>query len=204
MSRLSEKTLELSITAQLTQRLGVANAIWFGLTQRQERLLGYDIASTVSGRLLVLQFKASSVIVHPRRYSTPRRKFSLPHQQLTRLQELAEEFPGSVYYVLPDIGSEAELAQNSDLVAQSWLLDVAALPVPFPIPTNVSQKHHAYIAPPACDIRSEPVEVRLLNQAESVGKLREAAADSREMVSWLRRAEFSFKGMRAYGLLLPS
>jgi len=203
MPRLSEKTLELSITAQLTHRLGVANAIWFGLTQRQERLLGYDIASTVAGRLLVLQFKASSVIRHPRRYATPRRVFSLPHQQLTRLQELAAEFPGAVYYVLPDIGTEAELARNSDLVAQSWLLDVVPLPVPFPAPTNASQKHHAYIAPPLCDIRSEPVEARLLDQAEAVTKLREAGADSREMVSWLRRTEYSFKGMRAYGLLLP-
>lgn len=202
--RLSEKTLELSITAQLTYRLGIANAIWFGLTQRQERQLGYDIASSINGRLVILQFKASSVIVQPRRFPRPRRRFTLPHAQLVNLQDLAYEFPGSVFYVLPDIGTEKELAQNSDLVAQSWLLDVAPLPQPFPVPTNVSQTHHAYTDPPDCEIRSEPVEATLLKYTEFAEKISGTVHNSREIVGWLRRREFSFKGMRAYGMLLPT
>ncbi len=117
--RLSEKTLELSITSQLTQRLNVPEAIWFGLTQRQERDLGFDVASRIAGRLLILQFKASSVIVHPQRYNQPRRRFTVPHGQLVNLQALANAFPNSVYYVFPDIGTATELAVNRDLIAQS-------------------------------------------------------------------------------------
>lgn len=38
--RLSEKTLELSIIAQLTERLAIPNALWLGLTQKGREELG--------------------------------------------------------------------------------------------------------------------------------------------------------------------
>jgi hypothetical protein len=202
--RLSEKTLELSITSQLAQRLNIPQVVWFGLTQRQERELGFDVASKVAGRLLILQFKASSVLVHPQRYDQPRRRFTVPHDQLVNLQAVANAFPNSVYYVFPDIGTTNELAVNRDLIAQSWLLDVAALPQPFPAPTNFAQTHHAFIDPPACDIRSEPIEVSLLNFREQLRMFRTRERTSQKMVVWLTQHEFSFRGMRAYGLLLPA
>lgn len=202
--RLSEKTLELSITSQLTQRLNVPEAVWFGLTQHQERELGFDVASNVVGRLIILQFKASSVVVHPKRYHQPRRRFTVPHEQLINLQTLAQAFPGSVYYVFPNIGTTHELAANRDLIAQSWLLDVQTLPRPFPVPTNTSGRHHAFIDPPACDIRSEPVDAKLLNVREYLRMLRTRERTSQRMVAWLKERDFSFRGMRAYGLLLPA
>jgi hypothetical protein len=202
--RLSEKTLELSITSQLTQRLNIPHAIWFGLTQRQERELGFDVASKVAGHLLILQFKASSLIVHPQRYNQPRRRFTVPHDQLVNLQAVANVFPNCVYYVFPDIGTTNELAANRDLIAQSWLLDVATLPQPFPVPANMAQTHHAFIDPPVCDIRSEPVDATLLNVREHLRIFETRERTSQKMVVWLRERDFSFRGMRAYGLLLPA
>lgn len=201
--RLSEKTLELSITAQLTQRLAIPNAIWFGLTQKEERQFGYDVAGEVAGRLLIFQFKASNVIVHPRRFANPRRRFTLPHEQLMNLRDLADLFPESVFYVFPNIGTEAELRLNQDLIVQSWLLPLDILPNPIAAPRNRSQNHLAYIDPPQCEVRSEPFETTL----KSFANLREMpphfGGDSIEMVTHLKEMEFDFKGMRAYGLFIP-
>src|SRR6185369_3697318 len=102
--RLSEKTLELSITSQLTHRLNLSDAVWLGLTQQQENRLGFDTAAQINGHLVILQFKASSVLVHPRRFVRRRRRFTLPHAQLANLQELAQAFPASVFYALPNLG----------------------------------------------------------------------------------------------------
>jgi hypothetical protein len=202
--RLSEKTIELSFTAQLTHQLNLINAVWFGLTQRQEMQLGFDACSQIAGRLLILQFKASNVIVHPSRYSKPRRRFSVPHDQLVNLQSLAKQFPQSVYYVFPNLGTTKELALNKNLIAQSWLLDVAAIPCPFPTPTNQTKTHHAFIDPPACDIRSEPVDAKLMSARQFAQQIQSLRENSRAMIDWLRHREFSFRGMRAYGLLLPT
>jgi hypothetical protein len=76
--RLSEKTLEINLCAQLSQVLG--GVIWFGLTQRQEAQAGFDVCTRLGGRLLILQFKASS-------YDVPGgRRFVLKHDQLLALQ----------------------------------------------------------------------------------------------------------------------
>jgi hypothetical protein len=202
--RLSEKTLELSITSQLTHRLGIGDAVWFGLTQKQESRLGFDVISRIDGVLVVLQFKASSVLVHPRRFQRRRRRFRLPHGQLDRLQTLAAHFPVSVFYVFPHLGTTEELAQNHDLVAQSYLLDVAALPRPFPAPTNHSSVHNAYLDPPECEIRSNPYSGKVLALSEFVENLAFRPSNARAMVAWLQESRFSFKGMRAYGLLIPA
>jgi hypothetical protein len=202
--RLSEKTLELSITSQLTHRLGIGDAVWFGLTQQQESRLGFDIASRISGVLVILQFKASSVLVRPRRFQRRRRRFRLPHIQLDRLQALASYFPDSVYYVFPHIGTTEELAQNRDLISQTYLLDVASLPQPFPAPTNSALVHSAYLDPPECEIRSEPINATVLTYNDFLERLPLRRPNAREIVAWMRENKFSFKGMRAYGLLIPT
>ena len=202
--RLSEKTLEISITSQLTCRLGIGDAVWFGLTQDQESRLGFDVAGRVNGILVVFQFKASSVLVRPRRFQRQRRRFRLPHAQLEHLQTLASAFPDSVFYVFPNLGTTEELAQNRDLVAQSFMLHVASLPIPFPAPTNNAQVHNAYLDPPECEIRSEPHAATVLTYNEFLETLPLRRPNSIEMVAWLRENKYSFKGMRAYGLLIPT
>lgn len=202
--RLSEKTLELSLVAQLSGRLGLTEGIWFGLTQKQERQLGFDAASNLGGRLVVFQFKASSIIVQPRRFPAPRRRFTVPHQQLLRLQELAEAFPDSVYYVLPNIGTWEELAENWNLVEQTYVLRVASLPTLYAAPDNVAQVHYAYIDPPECELRSKPHLSKLLDLAAFHDQLGAMEANARLMVDWIGEREFTFKGRKTYGLLLPS
>jgi hypothetical protein len=203
-SRISEKTVEVSWACQVTQRIGVANAIWFGLTQRQEAALGYDLFSAIAGQLSFLQFKASNVLVHPQRFPQPRRKFVLPHAQLANLQELAHAFPEAVYYVFPHIGTQEELASNADLVSQSSMLNVTDLPYPYPAPTNMSAVHYAYLDPPDCEIRSTPRAFKVLETREVFEKLRERRPNAGEIGAWIRERRFSFKGMKVYGLLIPA
>lgn len=202
--RLSEKTIELSLVSQISYRLAWSRAIWFGLTQKQERELGFDAATQLGGQLVFLQFKASSVVVRYRRFAEPRRRFTLPHAQLERLQELAQAFPECVYYVFPDVGTTEELAEDWDLVERSYLLEVASLPSPMPAPDNQAGIHYAYMAPPELELRSDPYIAQVsgtLMLKRHVGGVTVGAA---RIVSWLRERQFSFKGMRAYGLLLPA
>jgi hypothetical protein len=203
-ARIAEKTIEVSWACQVTQRLGVANALWIGLTQRQEAAHGYDLLSDIDGHLRFFQFKASRVLVHPARYSQPRRKFVLPHAQLEKLQELALPFPETVFYVLPHVGTMEELAQNPDLLAQSSLVDVHDLPCPYPAPTNLSAVHYAYLDPPDCEIRSTPHAVSVLDTVAVLDKIRQRRPNSKEISEWLRARRFTFKGRKLYGLLLPA
>src|SRR5688500_3952199 len=120
--RLSEKTLEISICAQLaayTRR----RLIWFGLTQKQEAIAGFDVCTRLNGRLLIMQFKASDHLL-----SSGARRFHLPHDQLMSLTARWQGWTRSVYYVFPLVGNTKEIAANSDLIAQTRLLDVGTLP----------------------------------------------------------------------------
>lgn len=211
--RISEKTLELSVIAQFTQRLGVPNAIWLGLTQAQEKKFGFDAASLIDGSLYILQFKASNSITGPASRLPGHRKFKLPHAQLSRLQAVSALFPGTVSYVFPDIGTTDELQLNNDLVAQTWLLPVDQLEYPYPAPTGPN--HYAYIAPPHCELRSEPKQAKLLpllDLAREVSVIRKASATALDdrlgkaarMAAVLRQPEFTLKGRRVYGLLIPA
>jgi len=60
--RLAEQTIELNFCAQAQELLG-QRTFWFGLTQRQEARAGFDVASRIGGRLLILQFKASNEVL---------------------------------------------------------------------------------------------------------------------------------------------
>ncbi|HQM27680.1 MAG TPA: hypothetical protein PKW97_14365 [Syntrophorhabdus sp.] len=205
--RLSEKTLELSLCAQFAAQWNLRNAIWFGLTQTQEKKLGFDACSRISGRLLILQFKASNLMVQPQRFQVPRRRFTVPHDQLVNLCNLATGLPRAVYYVFPDLGTTRELSRNQDLVQQTWFLDLSALPQSssISVPRNRARRHYAYTDPPLCELRSKPLHFDLLGEQE-ISKLLEAMhPNSLTFVKWCHEHEneFAFKGFRAYGLLLP-
>ncbi len=202
--RLSEKTIELTFCSQFSVQLGLRNIIWFGLTQAQERRFGFDACIQLNGRLLILQFKASNIIVHPRRFRRPRRRFVLPHNQLERLQNLAGAFPRMVYYALPNIGTTLELLRNRDIISQTFGLQVSRLPNPFPIPTNRTQIHYAYIDPPAYEIKSKPFEGKLIEAIKLQSSLKGEPPNSKEFVNWCLENNFSFEGLRAYGILWKS
>jgi|SRR5579862_2664240 len=161
--RLSEKTIELNFCAQAQARYHGA-AFWFGLTQRQERNAGFDVASRLGGRLILLQFKASNQVVR-----SGARRFRLGDQQLRALiNRAATGRTRSVFYVLPEIGDTADLrAQRADILRHSWLLDVAALP-PIPRPTRADgglrkhEIHYADLVPPSVTIHSEPIHTSVI------------------------------------------
>jgi hypothetical protein len=203
--RLSEKTLELSFCAQLAERWGLRNVIWFGLTQMQERRLGFDACSRINGRLMIFQFKASNVMRNSWRFPRPQRRFTIPHDQLVQLRELATGLPRAVYYAFPDLGTTRELSQNRDLIQQTWVLDVATLPPAssIPVPTNRARRHYAYMCPPVCELRSEPLNLDLLNTSDLIMKIKHLEPNSKHFVHWCKETRFEFKGLRAYGLLWP-
>ena len=163
--RLSEKTLELSICAQLTAYTS-RRLIWFGLTQKQEARAGFDACTRLNGRLLILQFKASDHVLQ-----SGARRFHLPHDQLTSLTARWQGWTRSVYYVFPLVGNTKELAANSDLIAQTRLLDVGKLPR-FPEPTTrggnprKNRIHYADVLGGAATIHSDPVTVQTVGAAE--------------------------------------
>jgi hypothetical protein len=126
--RLSEKTIELTFCHQAGQILG-PQMIWFGLTQDQESKLGFDVCTQLNGRLFVIQFKASSKILK----RTNERQFKAPHDQMTNLKRLCRG-RRAIYYAFPMVGTTAEIVANTDLLSQTWLLDVASLPSPVPDP----------------------------------------------------------------------
>ena len=128
----SEKTLELNVCAELLQLIrtwpGCEGALWFGLTQKQERRTGLDqlIENVGPGFALMLQFKSpwpTSIVDHLY-------KFSINEQQHEPLDELAAEYPESVFYVFP-LYSTWNKAQTDapDLCQDTWLLPVASVPL---------------------------------------------------------------------------
>jgi hypothetical protein len=158
-ARLSEKTIELNFCTQFVYHCRLP-VLWFGLTQKQEAKAGFDVWTAIRGRLLILQFKASNRTVHP-----GYRRFELHHDQLENLRKQVL-FPRTVFYVFPLVGNMLELSKDSDVVRQSWLLDVAHLSSLGP-PTKddgnlrKNRRHHADVRPWAVTLHSEPVEIGL-------------------------------------------
>lgn len=168
--RLSEKTIELNICAQLNA-LYHGKIIWFGLTQKQEARAGFDTCTKLGGRLLLFQFKASNKIV------SHGRKFYTTHRQLQNLIDRVKYYQRSVFYVFPLQGTTHELVLNGgDFISNSWLLDVATLPNPFPQPYtrqgNVRQNgvHYIYINPPKAIIHSEPVNTHVIRLSDFIAE----------------------------------
>lgn len=160
--RFSEKTLELNICAQVSGHVAHAQRLlWFGLTQKQEARAGFDACTRLGGRLFIFQFKASNRVL-----KTGERVFKAPHDQMVNLRRCAGRASRSVYYVLPLIGTTIELQRNSDLLSQTYLLDVARLPMIGPPRKRYAALrrngcHNIYVTPGSAIICSDPVAAQV-------------------------------------------
>ena len=159
--RLSEKTIELNLCAQITRALS-GGAFWFGLTQEQEARAGFDACSRIGGRLILLQFKASDHVL-----PSGARRFHLPHHQMVALRGQVRSRQRTVFYVFPLLGTTSDLRQGADLLPRSCALDVASLPRLVPPTTRSgtprkSKMHYADVWSTRAIIRSEPHEVEVV------------------------------------------
>lgn len=169
--RLSEKTLELNICAQASGLLAPRQQLfWFGLTQRQEARAGFDACTKLGGRLLIFQFKASNRVLR-----SGERVFLAPHDQMSALRARVRSSVRSVFYGFPLIGTTRELSLKPNLLAQTWLLDVAGLPPTIPEPTVIggsalrrNRCHNIYVTPGNAKICSDPINTDVLSMAEVV------------------------------------
>jgi hypothetical protein len=156
--KLSEKTLELNICAQVSQHLGSASRVlWFGLTQKQEARAGFDACTKLGGRLLIFQFKASNRVL-----KSKERVFLAPHSQLIALRKRAGSHRRSLFYAFPLVGNTGELKANPDLLSQTWLVDVTSLSkVGKPTKSDGSVRkndcHNVYVTPGKAVFHSDPV-----------------------------------------------
>lgn len=157
--RLSEKTLELNICAQVARAVPHPPVlIWFGLTQKQEARAGFDACTRLNGRLLIFQFKASNRVQR-----SGERLFQMPHQQFVQLRARVGAATRSIFYAFPLVGTTLELTANPDLLSQTWLMDVATVPA-LPVPTTDRGRHrrngchNVYVVPGHATIHSDPVE----------------------------------------------
>ena len=124
--------MELNLCAELLQYIrawpGCDRALWFGLTQAQERQEGIDarIRNAGPGVSIMLQFKAPWVTsLEDRLY-----KFSVNEQQHEALEALAGENPQAVHYVFPLFSTWGKADQHApDLANDTWLVPVASIPL---------------------------------------------------------------------------
>lgn len=161
--RLSEKTLELNICSQVSRYAAPKHRLlWFGLTQRQEARAGFDACIKLRGRLLIFQFKASNRVL-----KSGERLFLAHHRQLVALRARSGAHQRSVFYAFPLVGTTAELHKNPDLLSQTWLLDVAGLPLIGPPTTGRgvlrrNECHNVYVQPGRALIHSDPIATDLV------------------------------------------
>lgn len=202
--RLSEKTLELNLCAQIGSAVG-GNAFWFGLTQEQEARWGFDACTRLGGKLFLFQFKASNWTLRG-----GERRFLCDHDQLDTLRRRVSPIQRSVFYVFPLIGNTLELQRASgDLLPTTWLLDVASLTtLPPPTKSNgslrKSGKHYVDVVPGTSIIHSDPVKARTINAAEFI-KSKKSGGDGMEhllKLDGLMELRKLFDG-RAVGLVIP-
>lgn len=156
--RLSEKSLELNFASQLNHACG-GKLLWFGLTQKQEAEQGFDIATRIGKGLFIVQMKASMHVL-----KSGERQFKAPHDQLENLRKLTVQGGGAIpkgciYYAFPVIGTPVELTTYPDVLANTWLCDVADIP-PLGSPTTSSGSprkdgnHYVNVSPGAAPLDS--------------------------------------------------
>ncbi len=126
----SEKSLELNVCAELLQLIRswprCQGALWFGLTQRQEREYGIDemIRNVGQGYALMLQFKSPWVTSQV----DDLYKFSVNEQQHKALEELACKHPNDVLYIFPLYSTWTKAQGHApDLCQDTWVLPVSSI-----------------------------------------------------------------------------
>ncbi len=127
----SEKSLELNVGAELIQCIrtwpNCTKALWYGLTQTQEKDTGLDefVCNVPHNLLLMLQFKS------PRAASSGRSPyiFDINLDQYQTLLSLAVQFPQNVYYVFPLYREWGKAGRDAPFLAQdTWLMPVSFMP----------------------------------------------------------------------------
>jgi hypothetical protein len=171
--RVSEKTLELNICAEVLQLIrqmpGCSRAFWIGMKQDQEAKLGIDelIHNLPAGMHLALQFKA------PR--SEPRDqipyRFTINDKQNGNLLRLAGHRPNAVYYILPHYNTFIKMRNDAPVLGRdSWLLKVYDLRA-LPPSTNRQGTHKVETNPPTALVNSDPMEVKIASVSETIGSI---------------------------------
>ena len=125
----SEKSLELNVCAELLQCIRswprCSRALWFGLTQAQERQEGIDarIRNAGPGVSIMFQFKAPwATSLENTLY-----KFSVNEQQHEAMEDLAAKNWKDVYYVFPLFSTWSKVDQHApDLADDTWVVPVSS------------------------------------------------------------------------------
>lgn len=179
--RLREKTLELNFCTQFERFVGTP-IIWFGLTQMQEAQAGFDACTRLGGRLFIFQFKASAYVLR-----SGARQFVAEHDQMQQLRNRCN-IDRSIFYVFPMIGTTLELANNPDLISNTWLLDVTDLPETISPPTikagtpRKNKLHYVDVTPSLARIHSDPFNVKLINTSVFAGEMLPSSIGLKEIV----------------------
>ena len=126
---MSEKSLELNVCAELIQciraRTGCEGAVWFGMTQQQERRTGFDeTAVNAPGHSLMLQFKSpKATSTYDHHY-----KFSINRRQHEALERIVIGNPKAAYYVFPLYSKWTKVLDHSpNLIKDTWLVPVSCI-----------------------------------------------------------------------------
>jgi len=163
---ISEKTLELNICSEISRWLK-KRIIWTGLTQKQEAKAGWDACTRINGRFFILQFKSSKKV---KKTPTDPRRFYAKHEQMLNLIKKVKS-NRSVFYVFPDLSTRQELLNCSDILDQTYVYDVKAIPrnIPFPLKKDGAPRKSGLhyidiftnIPIPKIIIHSEPIVANL-------------------------------------------
>lgn len=171
--RLSEKTLELNICAEILQVIrqmsGCHGAFWIGMKQQQEARLGIDelIQNIPTGMHLALQFKVPK--------SEPRNqipyRFTINDRQNNNLLRLAGNRPDAVYYIFPQYNTFTKMRSDSPhLLQDTWLLrveDLRGLP-------NSSKRlgtHAVETAPASAVVNSDAMQLKVIKANELLERI---------------------------------
>lgn len=193
--RVSEKTLELNICAEILSNIrsrpGCSGAFWIGMKQQQEARNGIDelIQNVPNGMHLALQFKA------PR--SEPRDqlpyRYTINDRQNNNLLRLARHHPNAVYYIFPHYNTFTKIRSDSPtLLGDTWTLRVNDLNG-LPISTNSQGTHTVTTTPPNAYIYSEPQKYLIKKASglvqsvleENMDQLSEILLSHSQLKQWL-------------------
>lgn len=130
--QVSEKSLELNVCAELIQciraRPGCESAVWFGMTQSQERRTRLDeTVINAPGHSLMLEFKSPKATS----IADDLYKFSINRRQHNALELLVKGNPKAAYYVFPLYSKWTKLLNHSpNLIKDTWLVPVSCITLP--------------------------------------------------------------------------
>lgn len=222
----SEKTLELNVSAELLSRFRTkypSNHIFIiGSKQYQEDVTGVDafINNLPDGKILALQFKAPkhlaacphydrsrhNILCQPVTNPYPKMHFTINDRQNDNLLSIANYFPDSAYYVLPHFSCyPSVVGESPNLLNGTWFLRVSELRGT-PQSSNKQGTHTVKTHAPSdgwATIHSEPFEIRLTSHegfVEIAGG--EGAIEAGFFREWLMRTVREVENRHVLGQLL--